>query len=79
MNIKKQNKKLKKEKEIQVIWFILTLDMFISKEDDKENHKELYQQFKADVFSYGINKDIRDKTLDRLSSAQTDIILSKHR
>lgn len=64
---------------MQVIWFILTTNMFISKKDDKEHHKELYQQFKADVFSYGINADIREEALNRLSKAQTEIILAKHR
>ena len=64
---------------MQVIWFILSINMFILKEDDKEHHKELFQQFKADIFRGGINTDIRDEVLKSLSRAKDEVILAKHR
>ena len=59
------------------IWFILNIDMFISKNDDKEHHKELFQQFRADVRSYGINEDLRDEILKSVSKIQSEIVIEK--
>lgn len=59
------------------IWFVLNIDMFISENDDKENHKELFQQFRADVCSYGINEDLRDEILKSVSKIQSEIVIEK--
>ena len=61
------------------IWFVFDIDIFISKKDYKEHHNELYQQFKADAYSFGINTDLRDMVIDKLAKEHTELVVSKIR
>lgn len=57
----------------------INLSHFISREDYLENWKELNDQFYADVYSYGINKDYRDLVIDLMGKLHTKFSLSKFR
>lgn len=59
--------------------FVFDIDIFVSKNDYKEHHNELYQQFKADAYSFGINTDLRDMVIDKLSNEHTKLVVSKIR
>ena len=64
---------------MEKIWFVFDIDIFISKKDYKEHHNELYQQFKADAYSYGINTDLRDMVIDKLAKNHTELVVSKYK